>query len=323
MLQDIAPYSFCNDFAWISPEPTDRVLVYQGSSVLVSIEAVAQNASEDGREGTLRFPTFEMLRSIGAVIVDSDEVTQRADGMKPEALFLFTVGETGYFRCEVDHDALGKAIESRCPCGPDGPSVHPEWRFMPISQLKQYRPKHRAFAGLVGYEYDTWYATRKFCGRCGTHLVHDMVERMVRCPQCGAMEFPKLFPAVIVGIVDSERNKVLVSRYANREYKRYALIAGFCEMGETVEETVHREVMEEVGLRVKNLRYYKSQPWPPSSSLLFGFFCELDGSNDIKLDDHELESAEWIDRDQLPCDEDYSLTRDMMQVLRDGGELGY
>ena len=64
---------------------------------------------------------------------------------------------------------------------------------------------------------------------------------MVRCPQCGAMEFPKLFPAVIVGIVDTQRNKVLVSRYANREYKRYALIAGFCEMGETVEETVHRE----------------------------------------------------------------------------------
>ena len=243
--------------------------------------------------------------------------------MKPEALLLFTVGETGYFRCEVDYDVLGKAIESRCSCGSDGPSVHPEWQFMPISQLKQYRPKHRAFAGLVGYEYDTWYATRKFCGRCGTHLVHDMVERMVRCPQCGAMEFPKLFPAVIVGIVDSERNKVLVSRYANREYKRYALIAGFCEMGETVEETVHREVMEEVGLRVKNLRYYKSQPWPPSSSLLFGFFCELDGSNDIKLDDHELESAEWIDRDQLPCDEDYSLTRDMMQVLRDGRELDH
>lgn len=216
--------------------------------------------------------------SIGAVITDTDEVTQRADGMKPGAVFLFTVGETGYFRCEVDHGVLGKAIESRCSCGSDGQSVQLGWQFMPISQLKQYRPKHRAFAGLVGYEYDTWYATRKFCGRCGTHLVHDMVERMVRCPHCGAMEFPKLFPAVIVGIVDSERNKILVSRYANREYKRYALIAGFCEMGETVEETVHREVMEEVGLRVKNLRYYKSQPWPPSSSLLFGFFCELDGS---------------------------------------------
>lgn len=146
-------------------------------------------------------------------------------------------------------------------------------------------------------------------GRCGTHLVHDMVERMVRCPQCGAMEFPKLFPAVIVGIVDSERNKVLVSRYANREYKRYALIAGFCEMGETVEETVHREVMEEVGLRVKNLRYYKSQPWPPSSSLLFGSFESLMALTISSSTITSLRAPSGIDRDQLPCDEDYSLTR--------------
>ena len=65
-------------------------------------------------------------------------------------------------------------------------------------------------------------------------------------------------------------------------------------MGETVEQTVHREVMEEVGLKVTNLRYYKSQPWPPSSSLLFGFFCDLDGESSITLDDHELEEAEWI-----------------------------
>lgn len=70
--------------------------------------------------------------------------------MKPEALFLFTVGETGYFRCEVDYDALGKAIESRCSCGSDGPSIQPGWQFMPISQLKQYRPKHRAFGRIGG-----------------------------------------------------------------------------------------------------------------------------------------------------------------------------
>ena len=95
-------------------------------------------------------------------------------------------------------------------------------------------------------------------------------------------------------------------------------------MGETIEETVHREVMEEVGLRVKNLRYYKSQPWPFSSSLLMGFFCELDGSDAIILDEHELESAEWLDRADLPTeDADYSLTRDMMQVLREGRDKSY
>lgn len=92
-----------------------------------------------------------------------------------------------------------------------------------------------------------------------------------------------MFPAVIVGIVDRQRDRVLVSRYAGREYTSYALIAGFSEMGETVEQTVHREVMEEVGLKVTNLRYYKSQPWPPSSSLLFGFFCDLDGEVRLHL----------------------------------------
>ena len=77
---------------------------------------------------------------------------------------------------------------------------------------------------------------------------------------------------------------------------------------------------EEVGLAVKNLRYYRSQPWPPSSSLLFGFFCDLDGSDAITLDEHELEHAEWLDRADLPADDGHSLTRDMMRVLRERSE---
>lgn len=323
MLQDIAPYSFCNDFAWTDPEPADRVLVYRGASVLVSIEKRASDELLESKLGILHFPTYDMLHDAGLLGGNVRHLLCRADGKPLDYVLLFIVGDTAYFRCEVNEDALGELLlnNSKADLGDEG--GFEGWRFLPISKLKEYAPKYRAFAGLVGYEYDTWYATRRYCGKCGTELVHDMVERMVRCPKCGTMEFPKLFPAVIVGIVDAERNKVLVSRYANREYKRYALIAGFCEMGETVEETVHREVMEEVGLKVKNLHYYKSQPWPPSSSLLFGFFCELDGSNQIKLDEHELECAEWIDRDQLPQDEDYSLTRDMMQVLSEGGEQEY
>ena len=289
--------------------------------MLVSLERNPPQSTEDGIEGTIRFPTYEMLYRAGIVGASvSSKGLLRADGTAPKVLLLFTVGDTAYFRCEADEDALDAFVEPACADGLSHGEDQDMWLFMPTSKLYRYGPKYRAFAGLVGYEYDSWYSTRRFCGKCGTRLVHDMVERMVRCPKCGTMEFPKLFPAVIVGIVDAKRDKVLVSRYANREYKRYALIAGFCEMGETVEETVHREVMEEVGLKVKNLRYYKSQPWPPSSSLLFGFFCELDGSNQIKLDDHELECAEWIERSQLPADEDYSLTREMMQVLRDRRE---
>lgn len=93
--------------------------------------------------------------------------------------------------------------------------------------------------------------------------------------------------------------------------------------GETVEQTVHREVMEEVGLRVKDLRYYKSQPWPDSSSLLFGFFCELEGDPEIRLDEHELSFAEWLDREELLTDNDHSLTREMMGVLREHRETDF
>lgn len=308
MFQDVAPKAFSNDFSWAEPEPFDRVLIYRGSEVVV------MKPTEDG---LLHFPSYKALCDAGVVGPDvraSDErsaLPVRIDGIHPHALLLFTVGNTAYFRCEVNDGALDVLLE-------DGTCA-----LAPLAQLRQYSPKYRVFAGMVGYEYHVWYDTRRYCGRCGTPMVHDTTERMVRCPECGCMEFSRLFPAVIIGIVDRATDKVLVSRYAGRSFKSYALIAGFCEMGETVEQTVHREVMEEVGLHVKNLRYYKSQPWPPSSSLLFGFFCDLDGDASILLDHHELEEAEWISRSELPDDEDYSLTREMMGVLRRGEETNY
>lgn len=268
---------------------------------------------------TLHFPSYAALQQAGVVGLSvtaystSYTLPTRIDGIKPAALFLFTVGETAYFRCEIDELALAELLED---------SAH-LYELIPVNELRNYQPKYRVFAGMVGFEYHVWYDTNHFCGRCGAPMAHGTIERMLQCPQCSNMEFSRLFPAVIVGVVDRERDKVLVSRYAGRPFKNYALIAGFCEMGETVEQTVHREVMEEVGLHVKNLRYYKSQPWPPSSSLLFGFFCDLDGERSITLDEHELEEAEWIDRSALPEDEDYSLTREMMGVLREGKETSY
>ena len=148
-------------------------------------------------------------------------------------------------------------------------------------------------------------------------MIHDEKERMMRCPSCGLMEFPKICPAVIIGVTHG--NKILMSKYAGREFKKYALLAGFNEVGENIEETVHREVMEEVGLKVKNIRYYKSQPWSMSDTLLMGFFCELDGEEEIKLDQEELALAEWFERDEMPVkEEDCSLTNEMMMVFKRG-----
>ena len=98
-----------------------------------------------------------------------------------------------------------------------------------------------------------------------------------------------------------------------------ALIAGFAEIGETIEETVHREVMEEVGIRVKNLRFYKSQPWCFTDTLLFGFFCDLDGEDTLRVDHEELATARWISRDEVPEDvEKVSLTMEMMTLFKEG-----
>ena len=127
-------------------------------------------------------------------------------------------------------------------------------------------------------------------------------ERALVCPVCGQTEYPKISPAVIVAITNG--NKLLMSRYRvnHSTYRGYALIAGFVEIGETFEETVRREVMEEVGLKVKNIRYFKSQPWAFTDTEMIGFFAELDGDDKIRLQEDELSEAGWYTREEIPDD---------------------
>lgn len=181
-------------------------------------------------------------------------------------------------------------------------------------------PKHYAFAGITGFQLYKWYKENRFCGKCSSPLVKDHKERMLKCTHCGKVVYPVISPAVIVAVIDPEKNRILLSKYAGRgSYARFALIAGFTEIGETIEETVHREVMEEVGLRVKNLRFYKSQPWSFSGTLLFGFFAELDGSDEITLQEDELSEAAFYEPDQVELDDAaISLTREMMWKFKNG-----
>ena len=186
-----------------------------------------------------------------------------------------------------------------------------DYHLETIQSFRRMQPLQLSFAGITGYQLYNWYQSRKFCGKCGRRMIHDQKERMVKCPVCGQMEYPKICPAVIVGITNG--NKLLMSKYASKDFKKYALIAGFAEIGETIEETVKREVMEEVGLKVKNLKFYKSQPWSFTDTLLFGFYAELDGSDQIVLDEEELSFAEWFERDEIPVwEKSVSLTNEMI-----------
>ena len=134
------------------------------------------------------------------------------------------------------------------------------------------------------------------------------------------MVYPRINPAVIVGVTDGDR--LLLTKYRGRAYKKYALVAGFTEIGESFEQTVAREVMEETGLKVKNIRYYKSQPWGFADNILAGYFCEVDGNPTIQMDQEELSVAEWIERDAIPVEpEDLSLTNEMIIYFKQGGNL--
>ena len=132
-------------------------------------------------------------------------------------------------------------------------------------------------------------------------MTESTVERALACPECGQTEYPKISPAVIVAITDGDR--LLMSRYRDRPYRGYALIAGFVEIGESFEDTIRREVMEEVGLKVKNIRYFGSQPWAFTDTEMIGFFAELDGDGTIRLQEDELSEAGWYHRDEIPDDE--------------------
>lgn len=133
------------------------------------------------------------------------------------------------------------------------------------------------------------------------------------------MIYPRINPVIIVGVTWGD--KIIMTKYNGRSYKDYALIAGFTEFGETIEQTVEREVLEEVGLKVKNIRFYKSQPWGFSGSLLMGFFADVDGDKHISLEEEELSYGGWFKRDEidLPPD-DVSLTREMILAFANGTE---
>ena len=191
--------------------------------------------------------------------------------------------------------------------------------FEPVRQLRQLKCKEVCFAVMTGWHLYNWYRSNRFCGCCGTPTAHDKKERMLRCPRCGNMIFPRISPAVIIAVTDGDR--LLLSKYAGRAYTRFALLAGYTEIGETIEETVRREVMEEVGLEVTNLRYYKSQPWGVDGNVLMGFYCDVKGSTSIHLDETELSMADWYPRDALPAQDDgISLTREMIRIFGEGKE---
>jgi NAD+ diphosphatase len=142
-----------------------------------------------------------------------------------------------------------------------------------------------------------WDRTHCFCGRCGIPLRLRETERAKECPQCGLLHFPRLAPAVIVLV--ERGHELLMARSRHFAPGVYSVLAGFVEPGETLEEAVEREVLEEVGIRIKDIRYFGSQPWPFPHSLMIGFTATYAGG-EIAINDEEIEDAGWFTADNLP-----------------------
>jgi len=142
-----------------------------------------------------------------------------------------------------------------------------------------------------------WSLLNRFCGRCATPMREVERETARECPACGTISYPPVSPAIIVAV--EKDGKLLLARSPRFPRGRYSILAGFVEPGETLEGAVEREVMEEVSIRVKNIVYFGSQPWPFPHSLMVGFRAEW-GSGEIRVDGNEIESAGWYSPDSFP-----------------------
>lgn len=188
--------------------------------------------------------------------------------------------------------------------------------YFSIREVRDRFAGKEVYAVFTAYHLWKWYSDNLFCGKCTERLMPDQKERALRCPKCGNVIYPRINPAVIVGVTKGDY--LLITRYRTG-YGNNALVAGFTEIGETLEETVAREVMEETGIKVKNIRYYKSQPWGMAQDILVGFYCEADGNNQIRMDENELKYAEWVKREDIVLQpNNLSLTNEMMRTFKEG-----
>ena len=281
MIQEIAPAYIWNTYEEREPQADSTVICVRNGDY-----CIIHTAQGD------RFPLYRELAEANR------------DGLR--YLFALREGDTrrDYFLCVCGENFSCADLPSH------------RWE---TSRYINHRmqPREEAFAGMNAHHLYTWYESNRFCGRCGSELVHDKKERMLRCPECHNMVFPKIAPAVLAAV--QHKGRLLLTKYAHGD-GNYALVAGFVEIGETAEQCVAREVMEETGLRVKNVKYYDSQPWGFAGNLMIAYTAELDGDDDtIRVDHSELAVAEWVAPEDIPEISDYnSLTREMIRRFRLG-----
>jgi NAD+ diphosphatase len=180
---------------------------------------------------------------------------------------------------------------------PDSPPPLADMAFLDLRQLYGKVDQELLYLSFRAIHLLDWSLKTKFCKRCGMKLIVLERERAKKCPGCGHQSFPRISPAVIVLV--ERGNRCLLARSPRFQNGFYSVLAGFNEPGETLEDTVRREVGEETGIEVEDIRYFGSQPWPFPDSLMIGFTARYAGG-EIRVDGIEIMEADWFPFDQLP-----------------------
>jgi len=298
MFQDIAPHVYHNEYEQREARPDDYLVRIRGRSLLMKGEGTA------------------------AVLPTVGEIAERWPEAAGDAFYLFSIDERGFFCAPEQNSASEKQADVPEAEAVFEPGEGEELRYIPLMALREMEHSAMAFGAATAWQLADWYRLHRLCGTCGVKTVRSQTERAIVCPRCGHAYYPRISPVVIVAITDGDR--ILLTRYSRGYVRRHSLVAGFVEIGETLEDAVRREVYEEVGLHVKRITYCESQPWAFSSSLIMGFFAEVDGDPTVRLNTDggdELAEGVWIHRDDLEIeDSSVSLTWDMIRRFKEKRE---
>jgi len=231
-------------------------------------------------------------------IFEKDRMLVRGTGAAAEVPFLPGAEPPGIHPGQLQF--LGMMDETPCYVAAihgDGCSPIEGMRLQPLRRLFGLLPEEHFRVALRASQIMHWDRTSRFCGQCGKPARLSATERAKVCTACGFTTYPRLSPAVIVAVVRDDR--ILLAHCSRFAEGLYSVLAGFVEPGETLEECVAREVREETGIEIADIRYFRSQPWPFPDSLMLAFTARYAGG-EIKVDGMEVTEAAWYSADRLP-----------------------
>lgn len=263
MIHEIAPHKLDNQFKIQDPKPGDFLIRYNGSKTLLK------------KQGD----NFVIPKISDFYSTDGSEGKNSIADF--EGHYLFNIDGVAYFLDKLDENAA-----------PEGFEYVGNRAFRTLEDVTQ------RLGGATAAHLAHWESLNKFCGRCGGVTIRGDKERSIICPKCNNTVYPRISPVVIVAAENG--NKLLMAHNRDNPNPRRFLISGFVEIGESLEQAAHREVLEEAGVHIKNVRYFNSQPWPFSDSLIAGFTAELDGDETIHMQEEELSECCWVERKDIP-----------------------